>query len=276
MLTTAIWMRGFAMSWLRLFVLSVLLPIGLGSPWAIADEKRVRVATLGDYPPYCFYKEGVPPKSLEIVPPGSDAVSFQGYSWDILRASFHARGYTIELLITPWARAMANVRDGHADLLFPTGRNSEREVYFAYPAAPINDAAFRIYVNPGSAIEWTDLSSLDGLTIGLVRGYNFGDDWARQNGFQKYPLNTVEQGFRMLASDRLDGFAGYETNWDYVLKQMGLQGRFEKLPVFGSSQEYVVGLKTNTATETLLREFEAGLAAIRDSGEYQRIVDRWR
>ncbi|WP_189608059.1 substrate-binding periplasmic protein [Saccharospirillum salsuginis] len=264
------------MSWLRPVGLVVLLALCFGVAQVAADEKRVRVATLGDYPPYCFYKEGVPPKSHEVVPPGSDAESFQGYSWDILRESFHARGYTIELVITPWVRAMANVREGDADLLFPAGKNSEREAYFTYPRVPINDAAFRIYVNPDSSIEWTDLSSLDGLTIGLVRGYNFGDDWAHQNEIEKYPLNTIEQGFRMLASNRLDGFAGYETNWDYVLKEMGQQGRFEKLPVFGSSREYVVGLTSNPATDTLLREFEAGLATIQDTGEFQRIVERWR
>ena len=264
------------MAWPRLFFLVSFLLIAFWSALAVADEKRVRVATLGDYPPYCFYKTDVSPLSLEVVPPGSDAISFQGYSWDILRESFHARGYTIELLITPWARAMSNVREGHVDLLFPTGKNSERETYFAYPDAPINDAAFRIYVNRDSVIEWTGLSSLNGLTIGLVRGYNFGDEWAGQEGIDKYPLNTVEQGFRMLQSNRLDGFAGYEINWDYILKEMGLQGQFDKLPVFGSSREYVVGLKANPATETLLREFEAGLLAIKQNGEYQRILDRWR
>lgn len=264
------------MAWLKSVGLAALLAVCFGIAPAAADDKRVRVATLGDYPPYCFYKEGVAPRSIEIVPPGSDAVSFQGYSWDILRESFHTRGYTIELLITPWIRAMASVREGETDLLFPAGKNSERLAFFTYPQMPINDAAFRVYVNPGSTIEWTGLSSLDGLTIGLVRGYNFGDDWARRSNIIKYPLNTVEQGFRMLASNRLDGFAGYETNWDYVLKEMGQQGRFEKLPVFGSSREYVVGLTTNPATETLLREFEAGLAIIKANGEYQRIVERWR
>ncbi|AMD02432.1 substrate-binding periplasmic protein [Halomonas chromatireducens] len=242
-----------------------------------AEEKTVRIATLSDYPPYGFYKDNRgPPFSEVLVPPGSDADSFQGYSWDIVRESFHAQGYTIELVITHWARAMASVREGNVDLLYPTGMNTERLGYFSYSESPVNDAAFLVYVNQGTKIEWQGLASLDGMTIGMVRGYNFGDEWGEQEGISKYPLNSIEQGFRMLQRGRLDGFAGYETNWDYVLKEMGLQGQFDKLPEFGASREYVVGLKTNPDAERLLRDFDAGFQAIKESGDYQRIVARWR
>lgn len=260
---------------LGVFLATLCLMAGTASH--AAEEKRVRIATLYDYPPYGFYEDGMAPPILEVIlPPGNDVARFQGYSWDILRESFHAQGYTIELVITHWARAMASVREGNVDLLYPTGMNSERLAYFSYSESPINDAAFRIYVNQDTDIEWQGLASLEGKTIGMVRGYNFGDEWAEQEGVSTYPLNSIEQGFRMLQRGRLDGFAGYETNWDYVLKEMGLQGQFDKLPEFGSSKEYVVGLKDNPDTERLLRDFDAGLQAIRESGEYQRIVERWR
>ncbi len=256
--------------------LAILFLVAGATSYA-AEEKRVRIATLYDYPPYGFYADGqAPPFSEVVVPPGSDAGSFQGYSWDIVRESFHAQGYTIELVITHWARAMASFREGNVDLLYPTGMNTERLAVFSYSEAPVNDAAFLVYVNQDTEIEWEGLASLEGKTIGMVRGYNFGDEWGEQEGISKYPLNSIEQGFRMLQRGRLDGFAGYETNWDYVLKEMGLQGQFDKLPEFGASREYVAVLKTNPDAERLLRDFDAGFQAIKESGDYQRIVDRWR
>lgn len=258
-----------------LFLTALFMVVGATS--YAAEEKRVRIATLYDYPPFGFYEDGnAPPILEEMVPPGSDASRFQGYSWDIVRESFHAQGYTIELVITHWARAMASVREGNIDLLYPTGLNTERLAYFSYSESPVNDAAFLVYVNQDADIEWQGLASLEGKTIGLVRGYNFGDEWSEQEAISKYPLNSIEQGFRMLQRGRLDGFAGYEMNWDYVLKGMGLQGEFDKLPEFGASREYVVGLKVNPDTERLLRDFDAGLQAIKENGEYQRIVERWR
>ncbi|WP_181870063.1 ABC transporter substrate-binding protein [Halomonas sp. DQ26W] len=258
-------------------VLLAVLCLMAGAVSYAAEESRVRIATLYDYPPYGFYKDGkAPPISEVVIPPGSDSARFHGYSWDIVRESFHAQGYTIELVITHWARALASVRQGEVDLLYPTGMNTERLAYFSYSETPVNDAAFLVYVNHEADIDWQGLASLNGKTIGMVRGYNFGDEWAEREGISKYPLNSIEQGFRMLQRGRLDGFAGYETNWDHVLKEMGLQGEFDKLPEFGASREYVVGLKDNPDTERLLSDFDAGLQAIQESGEYQRIIERWR
>ncbi len=237
--------------------------------------KYVRVSTLFNYPPYCFYKEGAPHLYKEIVPPGKDALSFQGVVWDILRDSFHARGYTIELIISPWARALSNVRDGTADLLFPAAINPERLRYFEYSQVPINRANFRVYIKKDSGIEWQGLGALQGKIIGMVRGYYLGDEWRKQAGINKYPISSIEQGFHMLQAERLDGFAGYETTWDYILLKMGWQEQFEKLPVFADSQEYLVGIKTNQDTLHLLNEFDAGLASIKASGVYQRTMQRW-
>ncbi|MDX1757082.1 MAG: transporter substrate-binding domain-containing protein [Marinobacter sp.] len=264
------------MAWLKEALLACLWCSMVWGLQASGEERRVRVATLENYPPFCFYREGVERQTLEVVPPGSDAVSFQGFSWDVLRESFHARGYTIELVITPWARAMTNINQGNVELLFPTGKNLERASYLSYPKTPLNEVDFRVYVSRDADIVWEGLASLEGRTIGMVRGYNLGDDWMQLDGIDKYPVNSIEQGFRMLRLGRLDGFAGYEINWDYILKQMGLQGQFEKLPVFGSSKEYVVGLTRSPGTPHLLAEFEAGMAAIKENGTYQRLVERWQ
>ncbi len=256
----------------QIFVLSALLIATV----TLSEEKIVRIATLGDYPPYCFYKEDIPPLFSEKIPPEQDAASFQGYSWDILRESLHSRGYTIQLIITPWSRALENVKTDQADLLFPTGKNSERMAYFSYSQTPINRAAFRVYVNPTASPEWYGLTSLHGLSIGVIRGYNFGDEWNENTQIIKHPLNTIEQGFLMLKLGRLDGFAGYEINWDYTLKQMKLQGYFKKLPVFGVSEEYLVGMKFNPRTQQFLDDFDEGLSEIKENGIYQKIIDKWR
>ena len=95
-----------------------------------AAEKVVTVATLEDYSPYCFPKENSVRMAKETIPPGSDSSRLQGYSWDVLRASLHERGYTIELVIAPWARAFSMAKSGKADILFPTGFNKERAEFF--------------------------------------------------------------------------------------------------------------------------------------------------
>ena len=217
----------------------IFLSINLSS----AAEKIVRIATLEDYAPFCTtlgeYEEN------QIIQVGNDAVGFQGYSWDVLRDSFHEMGYTIQLSIAPWARAMSYVKNGKVDILFPTGKNAERQRVFHYSEESINQANFVIYVRVDDPIEWRGLETFKGLLIGVKRGFNYGDKWKAATYIKKTDFGTILAGFQMLGQKRLDGVLGYERTWDYVLKKENWENKFRKLPVFDSSAEYLVALKSN-------------------------------
>ncbi len=217
----------------------VLLSISFSS---YAEENIIKIATLEDYAPFCITVGKF--ESDQIIPVGKDAVGFQGYSWDVLRESFHKMGYTIHLSITPWARAMNNVKNGKADILFPTGKNTERKRIFHYSDEPVNQANFLVYVRVDDPIEWRGLESLKGLVIGVKRGFNYGDKWKTATDIKKHDVSTILVGFKMLAQKRLNGFLGYEFNWDYVLKQENWETKYRKLPAFDSSAEYLVALKS--------------------------------
>ncbi len=252
-------------------VASSILAIGF---LAHGGEKTVTVATLDDYSPFCFPKEGAKADEKAIAP-GTDSVRLQGYSWDVLRESLHAMGYAVELQVTPWARAMKYVKDGRVDLIFPAGRNAEREKIFLYSEEPVNKVNFLIYVCRDTEIRWQDLSSLASMRIGAVRGWNYGEAWQVDTSIDKQYVDKISLGFKMLLGERLDGFAGYEIIFDYTLKQERMEGKFKKLPSFGSTSEHVVGLK-NERVRQLLADFDAGKRKIVAAGTFARINARWR
>jgi polar amino acid transport system substrate-binding protein len=202
-------------------------------------------------------------------------VGFQGYSWDVLRESFHEMGYTIHLSITPWARAMNYAKNGTSDILFPTGKNAERKRIFYYSEEPINPANFLIYVRMDDPIEWEGLESLKGLVIGVKRGFNYGDKWEAATSIKKHDVGTISAGFKMLGQKRLDGFLGYEYNWDYVLKQEKWETKYRKLPVFESSAEYLVALKSNPKAIEILKAFDTGKRRLIKSGKLENIKNIW-
>lgn len=65
-------------------------------------EKLVSLATLTDFAPFCFPRQGASFAAVEEIAPGTDSKQLQGYSWDVVRESFHAMGYTIRLYVVPW------------------------------------------------------------------------------------------------------------------------------------------------------------------------------
>ncbi|WP_022664503.1 substrate-binding periplasmic protein [Desulfospira joergensenii] len=239
-----------------------------------AQEKMVRIATLEDYAPFCI-KTGQNTISNSIIPPGKDVKGFSGYCWDVVRESYHGMGYTIHLTVAPWARAMKYVKSGRVDVLFPTGKNSERLKIFHYSEDCTNQANFLIYVRADSRIQWRGLAGLAGQIIGVKRGFNYGDRWEAVTGIIKQDVAKISQGFEMLRAGRIDGFLGYEYNWDYVLKQEKANHRFKKLPAFDSSMEYLVALKKNPHGFTLLNAFDRGKRKIILNGQFAKIRTAW-
>lgn len=253
-----------------LIVSSLLL---FATQFASASDKVVKVGTLGDQPPYCMTKGKF--KSKQSIPPGKDAKGFIGYSWDVLRESYHAMGYTIDLTITPWTRAMFNVKKNKVDILFPTGKNKEREKIFHYSKSPINEVQFLVYTKKNRHLPWTDLTSLKGLKIGVNRGFNYGDRWHQTTGINKIEINTIVQGFTMLDSNRLDGFLGYESSWDYILKENGWVNKYDKLPPFDGTQEFLVTSRTNKVGTRFIDIYDQGKKIIEDNGLLKKIDEKW-
>jgi len=251
----------------------IIILLLLINSFIYANEKIVKIATLEDYAPFCISNQDTP--ITQTINIGDYGVEFSGYSWDIVRTSFQEMGYTIQLTVVPWARGLEYIQKGKVDLLFPAGKNADREKVFDFPNEYVNKATFVIYLREKDNIKWENLESLKGLTIGVKRKFYYGDKWKEATGIIEYNVKTIEQGFRMLDAKRFDGFLGYEYNWDFVLKKLSWKNKFRKLPVFDSSIEYLVALKTNPKGKKFLKDFDIGKEKLRKNGKLKKIKNKW-
>ena len=110
----------------------------------------------------------------------------------------------------------------------------------------------------------------------MARGWSFGHRRAEQQGIEKLPVDSIEQGFRLLDEGRIEGFAGYEVLWDFKNRELGRTGQYAKLPPFGATREFVTALKTNPNGEELLAAFDRRKREIIDNGTMERIRERLR
>ena len=140
--------------------------------------------------------------------PGKHSENLMGYSWDLLRESYHTMGYTIQYVIVPWARAMSFVKQGQVDILFPTGKNAQRQQVFHYSQQPVNQVKYVLYVQQNSPLIWRGLDSLKNLTIGLKRGFNYGADWQNPEHINTFEVGKIPNGFQMLSKGHIHGFFG--------------------------------------------------------------------
>jgi polar amino acid transport system substrate-binding protein len=110
--------------------------------------------------------------------------------------------------LMPWNRLLRTAEIGEVDGLFGITRNPEREAFLHFPAEPLLSDPWVVWVRAADAerIRYTAPEDLAGRGVGLVMGYNYGEDFlARLRAAARVEEVAEEQtNFRKLAADRID------------------------------------------------------------------------
>lgn len=255
---------------LFIFFLFILLPLII---FAESEEKVVKIVTLGDYAPFC---SGGKKYAEYFVSPGTTISDFNGYCWDVVKESYHEMGYSIKLTVVPWTRVIFLLEENRADIVFPIGRNSERLDLMFFSEEPVNPVSYVAYSKKDKNYEWKGLDSLKGHTVGVKKGFNYGNKWLETQKMVKvYEVNTILQGFTMLQGGRFDFYLGYEYNWDYVIDHNRLSDKFVKYPPFFNDYEYLAALKSSKKGRELLKIFDEGKKRLIKKGKIKELQDKW-
>ena len=263
--------KGAPVKQLLITIIVICIPLSVG-----ATEKVVRLATLTDFAPYCFRKDYSAHLAKEVIPPGSDSVQLQGYSWDIVRESFHAMGYIIELRVVPWSRTMHYLRTGTVDAIFPANKTETREKLFIFSRRSVDTTKMVVYTSAKSELQWRDLSSLNGLRVGAVRGWAYGRKWEESHGIKKVLMDTILQSFQIMDKNRVDAVIGYEQVYDYVLRSNEIAAKFKKIGQFGRVVEYLMARQDSAAAERIVSDFDSGHLRLEKRGGLETITQKWQ
>ena len=236
-------------------LLSILLLLGLSEMAAGEAPREVTLATLTDFAPYCFAKEKAGFIPVEHIPPGSDSLQLQGYSWDVVRESFHAMDYIVRLMVVPWERGTHYLASGKVDFVFPANKTVEREKEYVFSEEYVDQIETVIYMQRDTALCLAGLDSLNGLSIGFVRGWSYGKHWEGSDRIVKESMDSIIQGFEMLGKGRLAGLAGYKRPYNHVLKTSGQTHLYKIVGQFDTIDEFLMGRRANGDNGQLLQAF---------------------
>ncbi len=257
---------------LKLIMLLVLLvPSAL-----LAAERVVTLATLTDFIPFCFTKENAVQTAGEMIPPGTDSRQLQGYSWDVVRESYHTMGYTVKLYVVPWERAVHYLKTGKVEAIFPANRTQERDKTFQFSNGIVDEMRMVVYLPFDSPLNWNGLESLDGLRVAAVRGWSYGEKWENNLSIRKEMTDTILQSFEVLDKNRLAGVVGFEAAYDYALKQQGIIQRYRKAGPFATIREYLMTLKGSSGGVLAREVFDKGRERIDENGVLSEMSAKWR
>ncbi len=161
-----------------------------------------------------------PPNTINIVNPSwknFTEVDGTGFYFDLMRTVYEPEGITVNIEIMPWARAELMLVQLKADAML--GAYQEEVRQFTYPDKPLWLDTSSVVFKP-SKQKWHGIESMQGKSIGWIRGYDY-------HKFIDPIMDYVEvldnhQGWQMLAKDRLDFYMDSSTDLQLYMAEHSL------------------------------------------------------
>lgn len=200
----------------------------------------------------------------------------EGVAVDIVRKIMGNLGHKVDVSVYPWARALEMVKVGEADAIFTAYKTPERETFSYYSNNVSIPQVISFYVVPDSPVTFDgDLAKLKGRKIGVVSTISYGkifDDMCDQLNIDR--TDNLELNFKKLEIGRLDMLVSNIYVGDWTIKQMGMSGRFKRLPQQVQSVDSYIGFSKakGQGHEALRDAFDKELDNLIAEGIYAAIM----
>lgn len=230
-----------------------------------ADKKPVVQISTGEWSPYV-----------------SKTLPEQGLLVDITRTAFAAVGYDISLDFYPWARATQLSASGEKDGTIALARLKEREPLFLF-SETIYEGRYVLFHLKSRPFQWSTYSDLKSVSMASTLGFGgMGDEFLeneRKKVIQVTRYTSDTQSFHMLRAGRIQAVpsdleVGYVNLRKIFGSDVALFGHNSK-PIHVAPYHLVISKKIKNGPR-LIEDFNRGLKAIKASGQYDAILNKWK
>jgi polar amino acid transport system substrate-binding protein len=183
-------------------------------------------------------------------------------------------GIEVELAGMPWKRALAEVDAGKVGVA-GLYQDDERLKKYDFSNRLFGEALV-VYVQAGKGFAFTGLDSLRGKTIGVIRGWSYGDDFAaavKSGAITALEASGEAQNFIELANGRIDAVLSIRESGAASIAAGGWTTQVMALdpPFAADNPTYIAFAKANNKI-AVLASLNRALAAMHADGKYDAIV----
>ena len=219
-------------------------------------KSRIVVGGDSNFPPYEFLDNNGQPA---------------GYIVDLTRAIARRMGLQVEIRLGPWGTIRKGLASGEIDILQEMFYTVERDREFEF--SPAHTAVEQAIVTREGSPEPADMKDLAGKSI-LVMSGDIMEDLATKLGYGKQivAVSSQEEALRLLVAGKHDCALVARVPALYWIEKNGWRNlNVSTHPVLSAESCYAV----LRGRDELLALFSQGLTAIRTTGEYRQIRDKW-
>ncbi|GAB3262381.1 substrate-binding periplasmic protein [Chitinimonas naiadis] len=201
-----------------------------------------------------------------------------GLAVDLLTELEPQLGFRCRFEIYPWKRAQTLVVQGKADILIGPYRTRERMAQMRFVGLPFYMDAMLAYARREELpAGWQgDLRALQGLTVGVVRGWTLGQRYEQSKRVLTLDeADTLEQSFRKLLAGRIQVVVSNERNARVVIEQLGVGASLAPLqPAIQQTGGYIA-VAPSRIDKALAERIDMVLQESVRSGRVQQLSQRY-
>lgn len=215
-----------------------------------------------DYPPDEMHIEG----------------ELSGFHIELIKNTAKSIGLSIVFESVPWKRAIKMLKNGEGDALSYATKSIEREKYALFLQDNIISESqyhFVIKSNRQEEISYNgNIEDLTHYTIGIQRGYVYGEEFEKTKFMNKRIFNSVKQMTSLISSNRID--IGILTIEEYNAQKSSKNFKDITIlsPAFISHASYLAFSKVKNANKTA-ELFAEAMRIYKDSKGYAALKHKY-
>ena len=202
----------------------------------------------------------------------NDQSKYTGIDMELIKAIAKDQGFTLEISNPGFDAAVSDVQNGNADGMIAgmTVTDARKATFdFSDPYYTTNSI---LAVQESSTI--SSYEDLKGKTVGVKNGTASQTFLEENKSKYGYKIKTFSDGASMYDSLNSGSVAAIMDD-EPVIKYAIKQGRKFKTPIEGTPSGQVAFAVQKDSNPELIEMFNNGLANLKESGEYQKILDKY-
>jgi len=177
----------------------------------------------------------------------------------------------------PFARCLAMVKNGHADMIFGLRKLPKREINLTFISPPymIQHYPLRFYTLKSANRSIKKFNDLESLSVGILRGATYFEQFDNNTQIQKVKLNTRKQLVNMLLRKRIDTFLEREESIKPLLSLIEYN---EKLSLaefqYSKAVETYIAISKLSRVNNYTKELKLQLTNLITNGTIEKIISK--
>jgi polar amino acid transport system substrate-binding protein len=201
----------------------------------------------------------------------------QGLSIDIIKTAFNHAGIEPDFVFEAWPRAYEGGLIGIYDAIGSIWKNTEREKEFIFSEPYLFHEIKFIKRKSDTQIQFNQLSNLNGLVVGTLKGYIYRDDFTHARKILKLPQNHLIQNLIFLNQNKVDMTLADTRKIHYEINtyMKGSENNLEILPQpLSIKGVHIAVSKSHPKHLEIINKFNKALKTMKKDGTYTAILKK--